>query len=201
MFQSRILQEDLLKLTPLKFPGTIHVIETEEQAEIVAAELLNEQFLGFDTESRPTFTKGEHRNIALIQLATDENAYLFRCCKFKTFPPTLKKLLSSPNPLKIGTAIKNDLSIIDKSKKKCEKIAAQAFVELQNMVKDFGLENYGLSKMTGIILGHRVSKSQQLTNWENEILTPAQQHYAAVDAWACLKIYQKLLETRKAELQ
>jgi len=188
-FASEISKEELQTLPMAQFDGKIHVVENYGAAEIIADKLRAFPVLGFDTESRPAFAKGITNRTALLQLATANEAYLFRLCKMD-MPKKLTALLTDPNILKIGAAIKNDLDQLKRS----VKLKPEGFVDLQNVAPKFGIKCLGLSKMAGIILGVRVSKSQQLTNWENITLTPAQKRYAATDAWVCYLIYEKLKE-------
>jgi ribonuclease D len=145
--------------------------------------------LGFDTESKPSFKKGNTNHVSLLQLATSSNAYLFRLNK-TGLPETLIKVLSNPKILKVGIAIRDDIRHL----MALHQFKPDGFLELQAFVKQFGIENSGLSKLTGIILNFRISKSQQLSNWENEVLTQAQQLYAATDAWAAYEIYETLIQ-------
>ncbi len=187
MFASEISKEELHDLPLIRFPGKIHLIENQHTANDVINRLLACPVLGFDTETRPSFTKGKINKVALLQLATDTDAYLFRICKMNT-PHSLMDLLANPRILKIGVAIKNDIFTLRRS----DKVHPQGFIDLQDMAKRFAIKNISLAKMAGIILNVRISKSQQLSNWENEILTEAQQNYAATDAWICYEIYKKL---------
>ncbi|MDR1865312.1 MAG: 3'-5' exonuclease domain-containing protein 2 [Bacteroidales bacterium] len=187
MFVSEISREELQLLPLVRFPGAIHVIDTPKQADRWFEQLKKYPVLGFDTETRPSFIKGRVNRVALLQLATGTDAYLFRLCKM-TMPGDLIALLSDPGILKVGAAIRNDLDVLRRS----ARIHPKGFVDLQDMMKEFDIKNVGLAKMAGIIMGIRISKSQQLSNWENGILTEAQQKYAATDAWACYEIYQKL---------
>jgi len=178
-------------LTPSQFDGKIHVIERYGVAEIVAERLKTSQILGFDTETRPSFTKGKVNRVALLQLATATDAYLFRLCKIDV-PKSLLALLTDKKILKIGVAIKNDASLL----KKLTKVELEGFVDLQSMMQEYSIKDIGLAKMAGIILGVKISKSQQLSNWESKTLTPAQQKYAATDAWVCYRIYEKLMNIK-----
>ena len=187
MFVSEISSEELLTLPLTRFDGIIHSIDSPEAAERVVNRLMSYPVLGFDTETRPSFTKGRVNRVALLQLSTATEAFLFRLCKMD-MPPSLLALLSNPNILKIGAAIKNDMDVLKRS----TKIKPRGFIDLQDLMPEFEIKNTGLSKMAGIILGVRVSKSQQLSNWENHALTDAQQRYAATDAWICYLIYEKL---------
>ena len=187
MFLSEISKEELHRLTLSQFGGKIHVIERYAVARMVADRLRSCQILGFDTETRPSFTKGKANRVALLQLATASDAYLFRLCKMD-MPKNLSEILSDKKILKIGAAIKNDITLL----KKLTKINPKGFVDLQDLVQEHDIKDIGLAKMAGIVLGVRISKSQQLSNWENNTLTKAQQKYAATDAWICYMIYDKL---------
>ena len=187
MFASEITKEELSALSAARFDGKIHVIERQGVAEAIAEQLKSYSVLGFDTETRPSFAKGRKNHVALLQLATASEAFLFRLCKMD-IPKNLLSLLTDPNILKIGAAIKNDIDTLKRS----VKLKPSGFIDLQEMVKQFEIKNFSLSKMAGIVLGVRVSKAQQLSNWENKTLTPAQQRYAATDAWMCYMIYEKL---------
>ena len=184
---TEISKEELHALSLARFGGKIHVIEYSGMAERAVNRLSSCSVVGFDTETRPSFTKGKINRVALLQLATATEVFLFRLCKME-IPKSLLQLLSNPNILKIGAAIKNDLDVL----KRAAKIKPHGFIDLQNMVRQFNINSFGLSKMAGIVLGVRISKSQQLSNWENDTLTEAQQRYAATDAWICYLIYEKL---------
>ena len=187
MFASEISKEELHKLSLVHFEGQIRVIEQPDEANAVVDQLKLLPVLGFDTETRPSFTKGIINNVALLQLATATEVYLFRLCKMR-IPKSLLALLSNPDILKIGAAIKNDIDTLQR----IAKIRPCGFVDLQDMVRKFDIKDISLAKMAGIVLGVRISKSQQLSNWENSALTEAQQRYAATDAWMCYMIYEKL---------
>jgi ribonuclease D len=187
MFDSTISKEDLRQLPACQFTGVIHLVDSIEKAIPACEYLLEEKALGFDTETRPSFTKGKVNQVALLQLSTFSDAFIFRV-NHTGLPDKLVKILSSQNILKIGAAIHDDIRHL----KKIRSFKDGGFVDLQNFVKNFGIENSGLSKMAGIVLKCRVSKSQQLSNWESETLTEGQLMYAATDAWAALKIYTEL---------
>ena len=187
MFVSEISKEELHSLPLTQFKGKIHLIEHNREAQLAINWLISFPVLGFDTETRPSFTKGRINQVALLQLSTANDAFLFRICKMG-IPKSLLSLLANPDILKIGAAIKNDMDVLKRS----TRIKPYGFIDLQKEVQKFQIKSLGLSKMAGIILGVRISKSQQLSNWENHILTEAQQRYAATDAWMCYMIYEKL---------
>ena len=178
MFVAEISKEELHALSLVRFGGKIHLIEYPEAAEMAVRRLKHCPVIGFDTETRPSFTKGRINRVALLQLATATEVFLFRLCKMG-IPGNLLTLLADPNILKVGAAIKNDLDVLKRS----AKIKPQGFIDLQDMAPEFNIKNIGLAKMAGIVLGVRISKSQQTSNWENDTLTEAQKRYAATDAW------------------
>jgi ribonuclease D len=194
MFVSEISKEELQLLPLVQFQGRIHIVDTLACADGLIGRLEQSPILGFDTETRPSFTKGRVNRVALLQLATRSDAYLFRLCKMD-IPKRLVRLLSNPDILKIGAAIKNDTDVLHR----IAKIQPRGFIDLQNMMKTFNINDVGLAKMSGIIMGIRISKAQQLSNWENDVLTEAQKKYAATDAWACYEIYKKLGDRTMAE--
>lgn len=187
MFASSISKEALRELPTGQFQGRIHLVDQMTQAEKACEYLAKEPLLGFDTETKPSFKKGTTHKVSLLQLSSATDAFLFRLNRIG-LPLCLIRLLSNPDQLKVGIAIRDDIRHL----KALHPFKSEGFLELQEYVKQFGIENSGLSKLTGIILNFRVSKSQQLTNWENDVLTDAQQLYAATDAWAAYEIYRAL---------
>jgi ribonuclease D len=187
MFKDSITREELTDL-PLKwFEGEIQVIETPGEADKVSELLALQPVIGFDTETRPAFKKGVVNKVALLQLATPDKAFLFRVNK-TGLPSSLLKILSNPRIIKPGVAIRDDI----KALQSVAKFKPQGFIELQDHAKELGIQNFSLKKLAAIVLGFRISKSQQLSNWESSDLTEAQQIYAATDAWAALEIYKTL---------
>ncbi len=149
--------------------------------------LRRQTLLGFDTETKPCFTPRSKNNVALLQLSTEYKAFLIRTCKIG-LPKPIAEILANPNITKMGVAIKDDI----RGLQKWQKFTPQGFIELSDYSNKFGIEAAGLKKLCGIVLGFRISKSQQLSNWEENILKPNQQLYAATDAWVGLMIYNKL---------
>ncbi len=187
MFRTTIYKEEVETLPGFHFEGKIITINTEGQAERIAQFLLTQKVLGFDTETRPSFRKGSNNKVALLQISTAEEAFLFRLGA-TGLPLPLKHVLSRPLPLKIGVGITDDI----KALRRISDFAPAGFIDLQNYAVKFGIEEKSLKKLSAIVLGIKVSKSQQLSNWENPILTEAQQRYAATDAYVCLQIFNKL---------
>lgn len=188
MINLSIDKEIVAEMPMVQYHGTVHVIDTEEQA-IEALALLNrEACLGFDTETRPTFRRGVSHTVALIQIATATDSYLFRINKMGFIAP-LRQLLESADVMKIGLSVKDDFHGL---RKLSENLEPANFIELQNYVREFGIIDASLQKVFAIIFEQRISKGQRLSNWEAKELTDAQQHYASIDAWACLEIYNTL---------
>jgi ribonuclease D len=183
-FKKTITDEELSELPLSAFEGKIHLVEKVEELTAAVNYLKKQPILGFDTETRPAFKKGQSHQVALLQLSTADQAFLFRT-NLIGLSPGLIKILSSPSILKIGVAIRDDIKILQK----VAPFKAGGFVELQDMVKLFGIENFSLKKLAAIVHGVRISKSQRLTNWEATALTEQQQIYAATDAWIAYEIY------------
>ncbi len=187
MFRENISKEALADLPLSVFEGEIVVVDDDSKV-FEAVEYLSAcTVIGFDTETKPSFKRGQVNGVALLQLSSADRAYLFRLQKIG-LPQELIYLLSDPNIQKVGVAIHDDI----KALQRLEYFQPKGFVELQDEVKDFGIQDFSLKKIAGIVLGVRISKSQRLTNWEAE-LSPAQQTYAATDAWIAHEIYQSLV--------
>jgi ribonuclease D len=187
IYQGNITAEELAQCELSWFKGEIVLVDNLKTYNKVLPRLLGAELLGFDTETKPTFRKGGKNPVSLLQLSTGDLSVLFRINKIG-FPEGLINLLSDPDVIKAGVAVHDDIRFL----KGVKKFTPGGFVDLQNFVKDFGIESSGLKKLTAIILGFRISKRQQVTDWEAEQLTEAQQIYAATDAWVCHQIYKKL---------
>jgi ribonuclease D len=189
MFKESITVEELTGLPLKSFEGDIVLVENLNMVRIATQYLNQFGVLGFDTETKPTFKKGQFHGVALLQLSTDERAFLFRIQRIG-IPDELKKLLGNPAILKAGIAIHDDV----KALQKVAPFRPEGFVELQQYARKAGIQNIGLKKLCGIVCGFRISKSQQLSNWESDELTGQQMIYAATDAWVALKIYQQFTQ-------
>lgn len=180
-------KEYIQNLPERSFEGTIYLIDSFYKLEKIKPVLLKEKVFGFDTETKPSFKKGKIHQIALIQLATHDKAFLFRLNKIK-IPDFLVQIIQSHEYLKIGTAIKEDLNALNR----LQPVDPKGFIDLQDFVKEFGIADNGLKKLAANVLGVRISKKNQTSNWERAILTKSQIQYAATDAWVCLEIYKTL---------
>jgi len=148
--------------------------------------------LGFDTETRPTFKKGEQHSVSLLQLSTRDEAFLFRL-NYLGLPEELVSLLADPDILKVGVAILDDIRAL----RKMRKFDVQGFVELSNIGSELGIVTCGLRNLAAIFFGVRISKKEQLTNWERPDLNSSQCLYAATDAWICLKMFSFLKKEKE----
>jgi len=187
MYKENITVEELAEHELSWFKGEIVLVDNLKTFYEVFPRLLISDLLGFDTETRPTFKKGKKNSVSLIQLSTGDLACLFRINKMG-IPDELADLLSDPLVIKAGVAVHDDIRFL----KGVRKFNPEGFIDLQNFVKDFGIQSSGLKKLAAIVLGFRISKRQQVTDWEAEELTEAQQVYAATDAWVCHQIFKKL---------
>jgi ribonuclease D len=186
-YKENISSEELKDYDLAWFRGEIVVVDNHRTFREVMPKLMNQKLLGFDTESRPSFRKGHKNNVSLIQLASGDLACLFRINRIG-FPDDLAGLLADPEIIKAGVAIHDDIRLM----RRIRQFNPDSFVDLQKFVKGFGIHSAGLKKLSAIILGFRISKRQQVTDWEADDLSEAQQIYAATDAWVCYEIYRKL---------
>ena len=190
---NKIEKSELADKPKVVFDGIIEEIDNVEKAMQAIETLRANKVVGFDTETRPAFARGQGHKIALLQLSTNDMAYLFRLNKMG-IPDCIADFLSDPDIIKVGVSVKDDFASLASRRK----FTPAGFVELQEVCGDMGIEEKGLQKMYGLLFGERISKNQQLSNWEIENLTESQRQYAAVDAWACLKIYRYLTELKKS---
>lgn len=174
------------------FEGKIVVIDHENKIQKAIANLLKHTELGFDTETKPAFKRGEVHKVALMQLSTMDTCYLFRLNKIG-YPDELDEIICNPEIKKIGLSLRDDFAAIRKRSEK----KPQNFVDLQSFVDEYGIDDNGLQRIYAILFGKKISKSQRLSNWEANYLTQSQKSYAAIDAWACLRIYNYLIENGK----
>lgn len=170
-----------------QFGGRIIVVQGLKETERAVRALSNERMVGFDTETRPQFRRGPMRPPALVQLSTSECCFLFRIHQSGILPP-LAQFLSNPDVLKVGISLGDDRAALNRS----GDINPQGWVDLQDVAKRLQTEDRGLARLFANVFGLRISKSQQRTNWETDVLTQAQKVYAATDAEACLRLYHAL---------
>ena len=197
MYIETITPELLDKLEYASFPGKIFVIDSVgAEFNRAIAYLRSQKVIGFDTETRPCFGPNQPRyGVALLQLSGPEKAYLFRI-KNLGMHRRLCNLLADKRIIKVGAAIHDDI----RGLQKLREFEPAAFVDLQKVVWEYGIKDKSVKKMTAIILGFRISKTQQLSNWEADTLSESQCKYAATDAWVCREMYLKLMKSEKNPL-
>lgn len=188
-FVASISNDDVAALEAVHFDGRIEVVETIDALNKACKELSKHTIIGFDTETRPSFTAGVTNKVALLQLSTEECCYLIRLNKLPLTREIIA-ILSSKTICKIGADVRNDIVALNKLRH----FTPNGFIELQNEVGKYGIEDKSLRKISGIVLGKKVSKAQRLSNWAANKLTPQQQMYAATDAWVCIEIFKRLIK-------
>jgi ribonuclease D len=188
MIPKRISKETINDLPLGQFEGEIVLINTLDQVKEVADELFKHKLIGFDTETRPSFRKGTQYYVSLLQLATEEMAFLIRLNEIG-MPGLIQEILEDSSIVKIGAAVLDDLRGLRKVSLGFE---PQSFFDLNEELKKVGFENVGVRNLAAMVLNIRISKSEQVSNWEAIELTEKQKLYAATDAWVCLEIYKKL---------
>lgn len=185
--------KDIINSLPIEsFAGRIHIVDTIEKAHTAIESLRKHNILGIDTETRPSFKKGHTNKVSLIQLSTHSDCYLFRI-NMIGFIDELRELLTNKDVIKIGISLRDDLLVLHR----VDKFEPHNFIDLQSIVPRYGIADMSLQKIYAIIFGKKISKSQRLSNWEAPQLSIPQQYYAALDAWACLHIYDALQEGAK----
>ena len=198
MFIESIDSEQLKQLEFASFQGKIQVIDSIGFEFNKAISYLRAQkVIGFDTETRPCFSQDQPRyGVALLQLSGPGKAFLFRVNKIGMHR-RLCRLLADKNIIKVGAAIHDDI----RGLQKLNGFEPGGFVDLQKIVWEWGIRDKSVKKMSAIILGFRISKTQQLSNWEAEKLSEQQCRYAATDAWVCREMYLKLMKSEKNPLK
>ncbi|MDE6301299.1 MAG: 3'-5' exonuclease domain-containing protein 2 [Muribaculaceae bacterium] len=187
-----ISKDTVAELPVVNYTGKITLVDTPEKARDAIRVLTDARVVGFDTETRPSFQRGRTHNVALLQLSTEDHCYLFRLNKLGISEP-LKDFLQNPEIIKIGLSVHDDFSVM---RRLAPDLDPAGFIDLQEYVKYFHINDISLQKIYAIVFSEKISKQQRLTNWEAEHLTENQQKYAALDAWACLRLYRTLRSGR-----
>ena len=186
------IDKNTIQTLPLtSFEGEVIIVDLPEKVQEAVEYLSQFTILGVDTEARPSFKRGVHYPTALVQVSTMERCYLFRLTHVG-MPKELAQIFANPNICKVGLAFKDDLNGLRRRRD----FKPTNCIDLQSIVCKYGIMELGLQKIFAIIFGQKISKAQQLTNWENSHLTPEQAKYASTDAWATLKIYLELQKTK-----
>lgn len=181
------------------FPGKMIVVLNEYEADRAVEYLLSCDVLGVDTETRPAFRKGNNHKVALLQVATRKECFLFRL-NHLGLPKSLLRLLSNKQVPMVGLSWHDDLMSLHRR----EQFEPGWFIDIQDIIGNLGIVDKSLQKLYANLFGEKISKRQRLTNWEADVLTDRQKEYAAIDAWACIKLYDEimnLLATKEYELE
>ncbi len=179
---------EILKLPVVEFQGKIVVVYSEKETRKAVDFLLSQPILGFDTETRPSFKKGSVHKVALMQVSTPEICFLFRLNQ-SGMTPDIIRLLEDTTVPKIGLSLNDDILSLHRN----AEFTPGLFIDLQDHMREIGIEDLSLQKLYANIFGQRISKNQRLTNWEAQILSDRQKIYAATDAWACINLYREYL--------
>lgn len=185
-------KKNISYLPRVTFPGKIIVVITETEANKAVDFLLSADILGIDSETRPVFKKGQHHKVALLQVSTKDVCFLFRL-NLIGMPACIVRLLEDTTVLKVGLSLHDDFSMLHQR----AEFKIGRFIDLQNIVSEFGIEDLSLQKLYANLFHERITKRQQLSNWEAPILTEQQKIYAATDAWTCIQLYERLEELHK----
>ena len=185
-------KKSISDLPRVTFPGKIVVVLTESEAQKAVDFLLSADILGIDSETRPVFKKGQHHKVALLQVSTKDVCFLFRL-NLIGMPSCIVRLLEDTTILKVGLSLHDDFMMLHQRRD----FKIGRFIDLQNMVSEFGIEDLSLQKLYANLFHERITKRQQLSNWEAPILTEQQKIYAVTDAWTCIQIYERLQELHK----
>lgn len=191
MIIPKISKEEINVLSPVLFQGKITLIDDDGKLEKVIEKINTYSVIGFDTESKPSFSKGVYHKVSLVQVATEDHCFLFRLHKMSS-TMFLFDLLANADICKIGLSLKDDFKRLHRY----HRFTPKNVIDIQDIVKNYGIIDLGLQKIYAILFQQKISKSQRLTNWEDTELTEQQKRYAATDAWACLKIYQRLQQEK-----
>lgn len=195
---NKIDKKQISKLPRAVFEGKIVVVASPWETKRAVDALLTEPILGIDTETRPSFKKGRQYLVSLLQVSTREVCFLFRL-NFLGLNYDIVRLLEDITVPKVGLSLHDDILSLHKR----GKFTPGNFIDLQDHMKELGIKDLSLQKLYANIFGLKISKTQQLSNWEADILSDKQKLYAATDAWACIQLYneyQRLIDTGDYEL-
>lgn len=183
------ISKDVINDLPLEFyPGSIVVVDSAASLQKAMSYLNLQHTVGIDTETKPVFTKGKKNKVALLQVSTDDVCFLFRL-NLIGLPEEINAFFGNPSIKKIGLSLKDDFMML---RARNIELTTEGFIDLQDFVTYFGIEDSSLQKIYALLFSKKISKSQRLSNWEAHELSTGQQNYAALDAYACLRIYNRL---------
>ena len=189
LIHKKIDKFSIAKMPTECFNGRIFVVNQNEDAKNAINSLMSHNVVGFDTETKPSFKKGRINKVALLQIATHDEAFLFQLNSIG-ITDDIMRLLEDKNIVKVGLSISDDIRALTTRRN----FTPRAFVDIQTLVKHIGIEDMGLQKIYANLFGLKISKNKQLSNWNTLILDEKQKKYAALDAFACIHIYDKVME-------
>jgi len=192
MLKTKITKEEVNQLPVIVFEGKITLVDDLSKVYPAIQELRKSTVVGIDTETKPSFTRGTHHKVSLVQISTLDHCFLFRL-NYIDFPAALAEFLSDKDITKIGLSLRDDLAGLNKR----HTFKPDGFIDIQTIAQSYGIMELSLQKIYAILFAKKISKSQRLTNWESPELTEPQQRYAATDAWASLQIYLQLMNEKK----
>ena len=187
------LDKEYIKDLPLvSFPGKIITVNSEREADKAVPFLLSKDILGVDTETRPSFKKGQQHKVSLLQVATEDICFLFRLNYIGMVTPVISLLSNTDVPM-VGLSWHDDLAALQKRME----FKPGLFIDIQEIIGDIGIEDKSLQKLYANIFKQKISKRQRLTNWDADVLSDKQMSYAATDAWACVRLYKEILKLKE----
>lgn len=187
---ARLSKEDINGLPLFHYTGKITLVRSEQELAGAMERLHAEKVLGFDTETRPSFSKGKSHSPSLIQLAGENEVFLFHL-KWLPLSQKLIGLFEDPSIIKTGVAVHDDMRFLARLTPFC----ARSVIDLSLVARKNRIENYGLRGLVASFLKVRISKNEQCSNWANRELSPRQIRYAATDAWASRALYLRMLNS------
>lgn len=187
------LDKEYIKDLPLvSFPGKIITVNSEREADKAVPFLLSKDILGVDTETRPSFKKGQQHKVSLLQVATEDVCFLFRL-NYIGMVTSVISLLSNTDVPMVGLSWHDDLAALQKRME----FKPGLFIDIHDIIGDIGIEDKSLQKLYANIFKQKISKRQRLTNWDADVLSDKQMSYAATDAWACVRLYKEILKLKE----
>ena len=186
-------KKSIAQLPQVTFPGKTVVVMSESEAEKAVDFLLSNDILGVDTETRPSFKKGESHKVSLLQVSTSDTCFLFRLNHIGITPAIVRLLENKAVPM-VGLSLHDDMLSLHKR----VGFTPGNFIDLQDLVGELGIEDLSLQKLYANLFHQKISKRQRLTNWDSDILNDKQKAYAALDAWACINLYKEIIRLKNS---
>ena len=186
-------KKSIAELPTVTFPGKTVVVMSESEAEKAVDFLLSNDILGVDTETRPSFKKGESHMVSLLQVSTSNICFLFRLNHIGITPAILRLWENTTVPM-VGLSLHDDMLSLHKR----VGFTPGNFIDLQDLVGELGIEDLSLQKLYANLFHQKISKRQRLTNWDSDVLNDKQKAYAALDAWACINLYKEILRLKNS---